>query len=223
MQVDPASTSPDFWSGVGVEFAAALFSTLGALIVALIVYRKTRDDQRAIFRDEAQEAARVRADEEKARRLAVRAGLHYEIADNLKRLEGFRSRIVLPEDGKNTAGAVASRLVDTPIRTWSTGIWQGAAASVVLAITSEQLAEAYALYSTMAEIVETQRRLQVARESDIAAYAAEPTSPPFMHGMSAQKFRSTDYFGSTAHALIPDLEREVDAILAKGNPIPIEP
>ena len=215
VQLDPEA--------VVVEFVSAFFGMLGALLVALVVYRWTRDDQRAIFEEEAQRAARVREEEERAQRSAIRAALHYEIADNLERLEAFWSRIVLPDDEKSTAEAVARRLVGTAVPIWNTGIQQGAAAIVAVAITREQLSETFRLYNTLAEIAETQRRLQVARDSDTAAYAAEPETPPLMHGMSPHKIQTTDYFGGAARTLIPDLVSRVESALARGRPVSTDP
>src|SRR5215213_3758739 len=201
MQLDPGFTWEGFWANAGVQFVSAFFGMLGALVVALIVYTKTRNDQWAIFEEEAKRAARIRKEEEEEQRLRIRAALHHEVADNLRRLEAFWPRIVSPGDEKQGAAKAATRLVDTTVPSRTTGVLQGAAALVAVALTREQLDETYRLYTTLAEILETQRRLQVARDSDTAAFGAAPDTFAGVGAFGPTKIAMTNYFGDAANNL----------------------
>jgi len=93
---------------------------------------------------------------------------------------------------------------------------------VAVALPRELLNEIYRLYTTFAEISETQRRLQVARDSDTAAFGAAPDTFAARGGFPAVKVAMTDYFGTAANDLIPNLSARVEAVLTRGNPIPLE-
>jgi hypothetical protein len=223
MQLDPGFTWGSFGANVAVEFVSAFFGMLGALFVALLIYRKTRDDQQAIFKEQAENVARAREEEELRQRAAIRAALHYEVTDNLRRLEQFWSRIVLAGSDKNSPEAIARRLVDMAVPSWSVGVWQGASATVAVAISRQQLDETYRLYTTLAEISEVQRRLQLARDSDTAAYAAEPETPAVLPGIPGHKWQTTNYFGGVAARHVSGLLTDVQLLLDHENPIPPEP
>jgi hypothetical protein len=224
IELDPGFTREGLFAHLLVEFAAAFAGAIGALVVALIVYNKTRNDQWAIFREEANIAAQVRAGEEQERQSAIRAALRYEVVDNLRRLGEFWPQMTAENPAYGTVEeGVAARLVDATVPVWTTGIWQGAAATVAVALSSDQLAATYGLYATLAEVSETQHRLQAARESDVAALAAQPETPmPSAFGPRGFKFQGTFYFRDAAKALIPDLTSKVETALSRGNPIPAE-
>jgi hypothetical protein len=155
MGLDPGFTNEGFAAHIIVEAIAAFFGTLGALFVAWLIYKWTRFDQQAIFEKEAKRAAEARDEEERRQHSAIRTALHHEVSDNLRRLDEFWSQIFLPGDKNNSPETLARRLVRTAVPPWSTGVWQGAAAMIAVALPEAQLNETYRLYTTFAVIAET--------------------------------------------------------------------
>jgi hypothetical protein len=211
---------PDFTAQVKVEVVSALFGMLGALAVAMIVYRLTRDDQWAIFRGERESGRQARQEAEAAQYAAVRSALRHEIDDNLRRLNAFWPLIFKPGESGADPGAPARHLVRTAVPVWSMAVWQGAATTVANALPQDQLIDAYRLYATLADILETQRRLQAAAERDMAQYVGQPEHrDPLGTVAGGYKFQVSDNIEAAAKMLMPDIDAKVKVVLERGNPV----
>jgi hypothetical protein len=202
VSLDPGFTPEGFIAHVVVELIAAVVTALIAAGVALYVFQK-----------EARSFSATR----KAEHDALRNALRDEIDDNLRRLAAFWPRI-MQADRYDRAGA---RLLRSAVPFWSTAVWQVAVTTIVHEIPQERRVATYRLYTTLSDILETQRRLQAADDRDTADYLGQPVHDPFQSGMGS-KSRTDQNLNGASEALMPALNKRVRAVLDGKNPIPQE-
>jgi hypothetical protein len=211
MQLDAGFTLPGFLQNLLLQLVAVV----GTLLVAWLIYVKTRDDQWAIFREERDTERSARKELERAQQRDALNALHNEIDDNLRRLRVFWVLVVGKEEGTNLQKA--ERLHRAAVPLWSTAVWLGSAPLIATAMQPGQLVDAYRIYTTLADIVEVQRRLDAADARDSAIYQGDPALDPGIG--SPMKFLSSANLSKAAGVLMPEVDERVRAGLKRGNPV----
>lgn len=215
MQLDAGFTLQGFVANLVLQLVAVA----GTLLVAWLIYIRTRDDQWAIFREERNTERSARKELERAQQRDALISLYNEVDDNLRRLIEFWPLVTGEQESTNVQKAQRLHLAAVPL--WSTAVWLGSVPLISTALQPGQLVDAYRVYTTLADIVEVQRRLEAADARDSAAYQGDLGIDTKVGGI--QKYRNNVNFRTAADVLMPEIEERVRTVLDRSNPVPVSP